>query len=456
MRSYNSDRCWPRTQKTHAHEQTAQRSKSSSINDEARLLSTPLPQCGGVIYYHLPKASGATIECFLGAQPEFSCCYRANCGLCRSWKARLSEPSSSVCQHRGLLPETIPGWREHRTQPAGQSRAGHAFVLPDALIKLSSEHASSTSADWWNASSVMRSLRFVATHHLGPDRATPGMHLNSRVPAGPGVLPAAFVRDALLGTTLPASCRIILVTVLRHPVAQLISAWHYTHRREPLASFAQRHSSTLLGVVANGLQLKPSLLSSHPRHAAFVRYVRRMASQRPSAGLDTLLSFFDGACVPLGVPRPGHTGIGSWSAYPHTIYIRHTCSRAFTTVSLGRLLARYTSICTEASCVSALFFVLPRTVVGHVERFDETILLLVDAAGFQAPLACPHVRNSGSYNRDNASEWQLVAAVVRPSGLVPWYTTRLRAFDATNQRRGPSFARRVQRLSQYRRDHSSA
>ena len=323
MRSYNSDRCWPRTQKTHAHEQTAQRSKSSSINDEARLLSTPLPQCGGVIYYHLPKASGATIECFLGAQPEFSCCYRANCGLCRSWKARLSEPSSSVCQHRGLLPETIPGWREHRTQPAGQSRAGHAFVLPDALIKLSSEHASSTSADWWNASSVMRSLRFVATHHLGPDRATPGMHLNSRVPAGPGVLPAAFVRDALLGTTLPASCRIILVTVLRHPVAQLISAWHYTHRREPLASFAQRHSSTLLGVVANGLQLKPSLLSSHPRHAAFVRYVRRMASQRPSAGLDTLLSFFDGACVPLGVPRPGHTGIGSWSAYPHTIYIRH-------------------------------------------------------------------------------------------------------------------------------------
>ena len=89
-------------------------------------------------------------------------------------------------------------------------------------------------------------------------------------------------------------------------------------------------------------------------------------------------------------------------------------------------------------------------VVGHVERFDETILLLTDAAGLQSPTACNANLNTGGYQRDNASEWQLVSTVLRPSGLVPWYSRRLRAFDARNQERGPTFARRVQRLSQLR------
>ena len=258
----------------------------------------------------------------------------------------------------------------------------NVFMVPDALVRLASERGNA------NASDLVHQLRFTTTLHLGPDQVTPGMHLNSRVPRGSGVLAAAYLRDQLMGQLAGGSaCRVVLVTLLRHPVDQLVSAWHYTRRRVPLQVFAKRHSTTLLGVLdtPGALQLKPGSPSN-----PFTEYVRAKARAQPGSGLDTLLSFFD--------------------------------------------------------------------VVGHTERFEESLLLLTDAAGLQEPLGCPLSQNRGSYT-PNASEAQVVAAALGgvEAPLIAWYAKRLAAFDRSNEiRENGQFLPRVKRLSELRAAHAAA
>ena len=92
------------------------------------LSSNSLPTCGGVGVYHLPKSAGSSVECFLGAQPHFACCYRTTCGFCRT-SARGGQ-----CQHRGLLPSGLRSrWAD---SPQGRNVTPF-FVLPTDLLRLS-------------------------------------------------------------------------------------------------------------------------------------------------------------------------------------------------------------------------------------------------------------------------------------------------------------------------------
>ena len=94
-------------------------------------------------------------------------------------------------------------------------------------------------------------------------------------------------------------------------------------------------------------------------------------------------------------------------------------------------------------------------VVGHTERFAESLLLLTDAAGLQDPLGCPLKQNRGRYT-PNATEASLVEAVLG-APLVRWYTNRLAAFDRSNKgRANGTFARRASRLSELRATHAAA
>jgi hypothetical protein len=113
-------------------------------------------------------------------------------------------------------------------------------------------------------------------------------------------------------------------------------------------------------------------------------------------------------------------------------------------------------------------------VVGHVERFDASLLLLIDAAGLQAPLACAAPVNTQTQSCESgqaarraarkqavppptrcyngtpgSAQWREVASAV--PALVTWYEERLRRFDAMIEGRGTQFGRRVETLRTLRR-----
>lgn len=127
------------------------------------LLRTPLLACGGVVFYHLPKAAGSTIECFLGAQREFACCYRGTCGYCRRWGG-----ADGSCDHRNLL----PSW-PHGSTWGGKGRFENTstFVVPGDLFRI--PNGSHIDGD----DSILRRLRVVVAAHNGPAAIVPGMSL---------------------------------------------------------------------------------------------------------------------------------------------------------------------------------------------------------------------------------------------------------------------------------------
>ena len=106
-------------------------------------------------------------------------------------------------------------------------------------------------------------------------------------------------------------------------------------------------------------------------------------------------------------------------------------------------------------------------VVGHTERFTESLLLLIDHAGLRKPLACSAPRNLRATRRSgggadkrssapaaNSSEWRAVAAVM--PALVEWYDRRLAAFDAATAERGAAFRQRVETLRTLRAKAAAA
>lgn len=358
------------------------------------LIRTPLPPCGGVVFYHMPKTAGFSLECFLGAQPQYACCYRGTCGYCRTWKGKVAQGSAASCEHRGLLlqAEGVLGRRPPRRGDAKRD-VSRVFTVPEALMQLPGDRVNAT----------LGSLRFVTAMHLGPTDMVPHMH-SGRTP----LLRLAYLRDAVL----PRSCRLVLATWLRHPVSQLVSAWHYARPRNvTLAAWARRQSHTLLGVRSDlfrDSQGRFGDVSTVPKHhkGAFEEFARRAVKQRVEHVVEPLLSLLD--------------------------------------------------------------------VVGHIERFDESLLLLIDLSGMQQPLACPVPGNTkacdmasggaqgargtrgGCYETRSEGyrrEWDIVAA--EATELVGWYERRLRAFDDRVRGLGESFRERAQALGRLRREHAT-
>ena len=345
------------------------------------LLTSPLPQCGGLIFFHLPKAAGSTIECFLGAQPQFACCYRGTCGYCKQWGRGRVDAADGQCENRGLLPEWQYGslW----------GKEDGTFVLPFDLFR---------AKDINSSRSVLRSLRFVSSQHLGPSSITPGMTTTRN----PQVIKWTYMRDLIFP---PIGCSLTIATFLRHPVAALISAYAYTRPKESLAAWARSHASVLLGVrPGTFIEARGAEGGKRSRHgAAFDAHVDAMAAKFPEATLDPLLSLFD--------------------------------------------------------------------VVGLVERFDESLLMLIDSAGLQAPLACATPRNMQAqgcakskraldrpgtappdqcYNSSSGSAQWIEVAATMPA-LVAWYERRISLFDQDVARRGFAFRRRVRQLADLRK-----
>lgn len=171
------------------------------LQDRAKhLLRSVTPSCGGVVFFHLPKAAGSTLECFLGAQPEFACCYRGTCGLCKHWSRGRQGAVDGQCEHRDLLPDWEHGsnWGGLRTK---KERYSNQFVLPFDLLRVSGRANSSSAA-------VLRRLRFVATKHMGPTSTTPGMFVSHNSM----IVRWTYLRDVVFP---PLGCRITLVTMLR-------------------------------------------------------------------------------------------------------------------------------------------------------------------------------------------------------------------------------------------------
>ena len=337
------------------------------------LLQTPLPRCGLVAFYHLPKASGSSLECFLGAQPEFACCLRGTCGYCRTWKKRSPNDWPHWCQHRGLIPEQM--WKHfERVNNRSDNKGPATFLLPDDLLR------------WDNAMLYRLNFRVTVSFHSGPVNDVPGMHTRAS-----SALRFAFLRDRVFAKR---GCTLVLATLLRHPVAQLISAWEYVHGRPngraiSLVDFAVQHRGSLLGI------------------------------------WPTLFRHFDET---FGAHQYGQTAMAS---------------------ALGTYAARTASAANPSATLNPLLDLF--NVVGHVERFDESLLLLIDAAGLQEPRACARPINVQSCDGacpTNASRWDAVAAAVPK--LVEWYASRLTSFDASIADKGDRFRARVRLLSELR------
>ena len=169
----------------------------------------PVP-CGGVVFFHLGKASGSQIECFLSEQPEFACCYRGECGVCHGG-----------CQHRSLIDTS--------------------FRLPEGLL---------------NNATLRSKMRFVTSYHSFPIGPTPGMGHDVSALEHFGLLRAR---------AKPAGCRVLLLTVLRHPASQLVSAWHYSGRvpGKPNATF-EEWLGTRQHEAFNGIPFAPLQVGSWP------------------------------------------------------------------------------------------------------------------------------------------------------------------------------------------------
>ena len=129
------------------------------------LIQHPLPQCGGLVFFHLPKTGGFSLECFLGAQPQHGCCYRSNCGFCRSWRGDPKSGGAAECQHRGLLPTGLQksSWKPKPrggVDTAMSLNSSGYFVLPNDLMAL--DPSKQLTHDF------LGKLRFVTTQHMGP------------------------------------------------------------------------------------------------------------------------------------------------------------------------------------------------------------------------------------------------------------------------------------------------
>ena len=355
-----------------------------------KLIRSSMPMCGGIAFFHMPKTGGSSLECFLGAQPGYSCCYRGSCGFCRSWGGSPRKGGASECQHREALPLELPfdSMRQRPVPRKGIDTAkslNSSFVIPDGLMHLDPEHS--------KVASFIRRLRVVYTAHMGPAGVTM---------TASHTLSLAYLRDAVFR---PLGCRFLLVTWLRHPASQLLSAWHYAGRKGSAHEWAMAHAHALLGA-------RSTFFRDHRGQGRVV--------VRPTD-------------VPTG------------------LYNRLT--------EVTRALEAKTAPAAADALLAAF------DVIGHTERFDASLLMLIDAAGFQSPTACPVPANTqacamGTDADDaekhrrcylqNATQYNEVVAAI--PHLVHWYEERLARFDAAITAQGTDFLERVQLLGRMRKE----
>ena len=96
-----------------------------------------------------------------------------------------------------------------------------------------------------------------------------------------------------------------------------------------------------------------------------------------------------------------------------------------------------------------------RAQVGHTERFDATLMLLIDAMGFTNALAgCgpgAHGPTPGYAAHGNPLSAEYQSALRITAQLSGWYERRLTRFDEMISQKGRTFAARLAQLQQARR-----
>lgn len=163
-----------------AHRDEATRAETAAHLPNGTAL-TPPPTCGALFFWHLPKTGGSTFEHVMYGQPESNCCYRGNCGKC----SRTYE-DGRACDARGL---------------------DGSFTIP---------------ADLLSGAESLEGRAFFASFHGGPLFVTPGASFDANGPS-PLLQETVALRERAKG-----GCRVVLATIVRHPVDQLLSAWQYT------------------------------------------------------------------------------------------------------------------------------------------------------------------------------------------------------------------------------------
>jgi len=169
----------------------ATRAETASFLPDGTAL-TPPPTCGALLFWHLPKTGGSTFEHVMFSQPETHCCYRGSCGTCTRTYA-----DGRGCEARGL---------------------DASFAMP---------------ADLLSGAQSLEGRALFTSFHGGPLFVTPGATFDAN---GPSALlkDAAALRERTKthssggGGGNGDRCRVVLATIVRHPVEQLLSAWQYT------------------------------------------------------------------------------------------------------------------------------------------------------------------------------------------------------------------------------------
>lgn len=116
-----SDRCLARSRLLQKDD--ARRPAQTLAEGARALLTTRLPRCGGVFFYHLGKTGGHSLECYLGAQPQWACCYRSSCGCTHTLPIRSSMQLISALMAFAVALTSPVTWFPYR------SRALHSVPL---------------------------------------------------------------------------------------------------------------------------------------------------------------------------------------------------------------------------------------------------------------------------------------------------------------------------------------
>ena len=260
-------------------------------------------------------------------------------------------------------------------------------------------------------------LRIAAELHY--NNALSGLHGSLLLHFGP----ASPLRRIIGGP--PCSCKVVLVTRLRDTLSFYRSFWHWSGVDRKQNASSHRFGSTMLEWAHAFRNLQSTLILSHVNAAVAPQYLA-IREARAAASYGPFWCF-DEAPMLKNIPAA----------------VRSDCDRsgglgASRLATLRRGLAAF-------------------DVVGLLERFDETLLMVSDAAGLQellhppvrdvrsAPLRTSSARLAKALGcASEAACHAAIRAAAPVDDLV--YREAREAFDLKVSRLGPNFGRRVAAL----------